>query len=92
MRGRHHTITGIAEDLEGSSFMGFMDTAFLNTANWDRFLRVGAGLVMLWLGWHLSEGVLASALRVFALYPLISGLAGWCPIYALLELSTRRRS
>ncbi|NJL29300.1 MAG: DUF2892 domain-containing protein [Thermoanaerobaculia bacterium] len=64
---------------------------FMNTATWDRLLRIAAGLAMLWLGWHLAEGFVSSAMRVFGLYPLISGVAGWCPIYALLNVRTRHR-
>ena len=36
------------------------------------------------------SGVSAIALRVFSLVPLLTGLAGWCPFYALLGLGTRR--
>lgn len=62
-----------------------------NEATWDRWVRVLVGLVMLLLGWSsaLSGGV-ALALRVFAFFPLATGLLGWDPFYALLGFSTRR--
>ncbi len=44
---------------------------------------------MLIVGWGSAWGSWTLALRVFALYPLITGLAGWCPVYALLCTGTR---
>ncbi len=61
-----------------------------NAGTLDRALRVALGLLMLILGWGSDwGGSWTLALRVFALYPLITGLAGWCPIYALLRTGTR---
>ena len=60
----------------------------MNAGDLDRILRVALGLIMLVVGWG-SDGAWIPALRVFALYPLITGLAGWCPIYALLRTGTR---
>ncbi len=63
-----------------------------NLAAWDRVLRVVAGVAMLLLGWSdLVDGVWAIALVVFAWVPLLTGLVGWCPIYAMLGLSSLRR-
>ena len=49
---------------------------------WSRFLLLHE------LAHVSSEGV---ALQVFGWVPLITGVAGWCPFYAVLGLSTRRR-
>jgi Protein of unknown function (DUF2892) len=63
-----------------------------NLATWDRALRVVAGLAMLLLGWSdLVDGVWAIALVVFAWVPLLTGLAGWCPFYAILGISSLKR-
>ncbi len=59
-----------------------------NAGALDRALRVALGLAMLILGWGSDWGAWTPALRVFALYPLITGLAGWCPVYALLRTNT----
>jgi hypothetical protein len=55
-----------------------------NVGGVDRAVRIMAGLVVLSLAvvgpktmWGLVGAV-----------PLITGLAGWCPLYALLGLST----
>jgi hypothetical protein len=63
-----------------------------NLATWERVLRVVAGVAMLLLGWSdLVDGVWAIALVVFAWVPLLTGLIGWCPFYAILDISSLRR-
>jgi hypothetical protein len=63
-----------------------------NVATWDRAVRIVLGTVMLFLGWSgLVDGVWGIALVVFAWVPILTGLVGWCPIYAILGISTRRR-
>ncbi len=64
---------------------------FRNTSTWDRGIRIAVGLIMLVLGWQANAEGWSLSLRVFALYPLITGLAGWCPIYALLRFSSKQR-
>jgi hypothetical protein len=63
-----------------------------NLAAWDRALRIVLGLAMLLLGWSdLVDGLWAIALVVFAWVPLLTGLVGWCPVYAMLGTSSLRR-
>ena len=65
---------------------------FSNVATWDRALRIVAGIAMLWLGWSdLVDGLSAIALVIFAWFPLLTGLLGWCPVYSILGVSTLRR-
>lgn len=61
-----------------------------NMGRWERVLRIALGLFMLAVGWLGDSGSIAAALRIFSLYPLITGLAGWCPIYTLSRFSSRR--
>lgn len=61
----------------------------MNAGAWDRVVRVALGLIMLIVGWG-GDGSWDLALRVFALYPLITGVVGWCPVYALLRTGTRK--
>lgn len=66
---------------------------FSNLAAWDRVLRVLLGLAMLYLGWSdLVDGVWAIALVIFAWVPLLTGILGWCPIYSILGISSRRKA
>ena len=64
---------------------------FVNEARWDRALRIVVGLVMVYLGWFGSgEGLWAAALRIFGFIPLVTGVIGWDPVYALLGIKTSR--
>jgi len=67
--------------------MSFQNLSFL-----DRIIRILIGLLMLWVGWtsHAEMAIWPIALRIFAWFPLVTGLLGWCPVYALLSLSTRK--
>ncbi len=64
---------------------------FINEANWDRIIRVILGILLLYLGWG---GVVTGGLGVFfkwiGFLPLITGLVGFCPLYALLKFRTNR--
>ena len=63
-----------------------------NLSGAERVLRVLVGAAMLAGGWSGAvSGIEGVALQVFGWVPLITGIAGWCPFYAVLGLSTRRR-
>ncbi len=67
--------------------------SFINEANWDRVVRVALGLVLLYLGWGgIAAGGLGIALKIIGFVPLLTGLVGWCPLYALFKFSTKRLS
>ena len=62
---------------------------YANLSPLDRSIRIILGVLMLAAGWGgLAGGVWNIALQVFGWVPLLTGLIGWCPIYALLGLST----
>lgn len=68
-----------------------MPMEFVNVANWDRAARIVVGLVMLYLGWFgAGDGLWAAALRIFGFLPLLTGVIGWDPVYALLGWKTKR--
>jgi hypothetical protein len=58
-----------------------------NTASADRTLRVviGVAAIAAGIGFKSWWGALG-------LVPLATGLVGFCPLYALLKISTARRS
>lgn len=65
--------------------------SYRNLSNLDRLIRILLGAFMLAAGWSgLGPGVWGIALKVFGWVPLITGLIGWCPVYALLGIRTRR--
>ena len=66
-------------------------TGWRNVGGADRMVRILAGAAMLAAPvLALVSGVTASALALFGWVPLATGLAGWCPFYAVLGISSRR--
>lgn len=62
-----------------------------NEAGWDRALRILLGVALLWIGWGgVVTGTFGAVLKVAGFLPLLTGLIGWCPLYAALGFSTRR--
>ena len=57
-----------------------------NEAMWDRVLRVVLGLLI--TGWGIMA---ANWWGLIGLIPLLTGLAGYCPLYALLKISTCKK-
>ena len=46
---------------------------------------------MLILGWSSSASIWLILFRILAIYPLITGLSAWCPMYSLLRMDSRHR-
>lgn len=64
-----------------------------NESNLDRVIRVIAGILILVLGWaNILPGAWAPVFRYLGFLPLITGLLGFCPAYALLKVRTNKRS
>jgi hypothetical protein len=62
---------------------------FVNEASWDRIVRVILGIVLLALGWGgVVTGGWGLFLKIIGFVPLLTGLIGWCPIYALFKIRT----
>ncbi|MDH3455294.1 MAG: DUF2892 domain-containing protein [Gemmatimonadota bacterium] len=65
--------------------------SWINEAGWDRVLRVIAGIALLSLGWAgIVTGTLGTVFKWLGFLPLITGLVGWCPAYALSGLKTKK--
>jgi hypothetical protein len=63
----------------------------INEAGWDRVVRVALGIVLLALGWGgVMSGGWGLAFRIMGFLPLLTGLSGFCPAYALLRINTRK--
>lgn len=62
---------------------------FTNEAGWDRIGRIVLGVVLLALGWGGAVGGGTGVfLKVIGFVPLVTGLVGWCPIYAIFRFRT----
>lgn len=63
---------------------------FINEAPWDRILRVVIGIAMLYIGFGgVVEGALGIGVGVVGLILVVTGLVGFCPIYAMFRIRTR---
>jgi hypothetical protein len=66
---------------------------FVNEAGWDRIVRVVLGVTLLYLGWSgVVAGTLAAVFKIVGFVPLVTGLVGWCPLYALFKVRTNGKS
>jgi hypothetical protein len=63
-----------------------------NESNVDRIIRAVAGVVLLFLGFGGAlSGGLAVVANVLGAVLLLTGALGFCPLYALLKLSTLKK-
>jgi hypothetical protein len=63
-----------------------------NLSATERAFRTVVGAAMLGAAWSGAvTGVAGAALEIFGWIPLATGLAGWCPFYAVLGFTTRHR-
>ena len=63
--------------------------SFINEAGWDRALRVVFGVVLLYLGWGgVVGGTVGSILKIAGFLPLVTGIVGWCALYAVFGIRT----
>jgi hypothetical protein len=66
---------------------------YMNEANWDRALRIVIGLALLYVGWTGTVGgALGWIFKIGGFLPLVTGIAGWCALYAVLGFSTCERA
>lgn len=62
---------------------------FINEAPWDRIVRVIVGIAMLYIGFGgVVEGALGIGVGVVGLILFVTGLVGWCPLYAMFRVKT----
>jgi len=67
--------------------------SFANEASWDRIARVALGVVILYLGWSGTvDAGLGTVFKFLGFVPLVTGLVGWCPLYAMLRFRTNTKS
>ena len=62
----------------------------VNEAGWDRLFRIALGVVLLIVGFGVMDGTPGVVVGIVALVPLLTGLAGWCPLYSLFGFRTNR--
>ena len=64
----------------------------VNESTTDRIIRVILGIALLVLGWaNILPGTLGIVFRYLGLVPLLTGLIGFCPLYALAKIRTNKK-
>ncbi len=62
-----------------------------NESMTDRIIRVVLGIALLALGWTGTvSGVLGEIFKYLGFVPLLTGLIGFCPLYALFKFRTNK--
>ncbi|MFA5840193.1 MAG: DUF2892 domain-containing protein [Candidatus Margulisiibacteriota bacterium] len=63
-----------------------------NENNFDRFIKILVGSIVLYFTIYFHLHIIATALLVFAaLWMVITGIIGYCPLYHLLGINTERK-
>lgn len=61
----------------------------VNQSKTDQIIRVILGVLLLVLGWAgIVGGTWGLIFKIVGFIPLITGLIGFCPLYALLKTKT----
>ena len=61
-----------------------------NEASWDRIARIVLGAALIIGGLVAVGGTGGYIMAAIGLIPLITGLMGWCPIYATFRTGTHK--
>jgi hypothetical protein len=59
-----------------------------NLGTVDRVVRIALGVVLAAISMLVIKGTASAIVGVAALIPLITGIVGFCPLYAAFKLST----
>lgn len=64
---------------------------FVNESGIDRIIRVVLGIVLIALYWSgMVAGGLEVVFLILGIIALVTGIVGFCPLYALLKIRTKR--
>jgi DUF2892 family protein len=64
---------------------------FFNEGLWDRLTRLVIGVALGYLAWMTWPATAAMLFLAIGAIAFVTGLAGWCPVYALFRFSTRKK-
>jgi hypothetical protein len=56
----------------------------------DRIVRVVVGILLMILGFGVISGIWGVVLGVVGLIPLLTGAVGFCPLYTIIGMSTKK--
>jgi hypothetical protein len=64
----------------------------LNEGNVDRIIRGVVGVILLVVGFVFVKGTIGVVIDVIGVVLLVTGIVGFCPIYALLHIGTSKKA
>jgi hypothetical protein len=64
---------------------------FVNEGVWDRLIRLVIALALGYAAWMTWPGTAAIVYAVIGAIAFVTGLVGWCPVYALFGFSTKKK-
>lgn len=63
----------------------------VNESNTDRIIRIILGIALLALSWTGTvTGTLGAIFKWLGFLPLLTGLIGFCPAYAIFKFGTKK--
>jgi hypothetical protein len=65
---------------------------FTNEGTWDRIIRILAAVALGYAAWVTWPGAASAVMLVIGAIALVTGLVGWCALYAFLGISTRKQA
>ena len=65
---------------------------FVNEGLPDRMIRLVAGIALAYFAWMAWPGTAGLIFLVVSAIAIVTGLVGWCPLYALFNVSTNKRA
>jgi membrane-bound ClpP family serine protease len=62
----------------------------VNEANWDRIARVVLGIVLILIPILFTQETFGIILGIVGLILLVTGAIGFCPLYTVFNISTKK--
>ncbi len=62
----------------------------VNEAGWEQIARIALGVVSMIVGFGVLDGTAGIVVGVLAFVTLLTGMSGWCPLYALFGFRTNK--
>jgi hypothetical protein len=65
--------------------------AFTNEGAWDRVIRILLAVALGYVAWATWPATISIVSLVIGGIALVTGLVGWCAMYALFGISTKKK-
>ncbi len=62
----------------------------VNEANWDRIARAILGIVLILVPILFTQQIFGIILGIVGLILLVTGIIGFCPLYTVFNISTKK--